>query len=198
VVSVANGDGKLLPGMTATVEFLIGSVSDVMMVPNAALRFRPPEEVMAKIREQMQARMQAAGNQRGEQAPGQTNGQTNGAGGAQTGGSTNAGSGRRGGAAGGQQSGGNFAAGGGRGAMVGTGSGRGRNSMAMLWHLDAEGNLTATRVRTGITDGQKTQIEGKDIKEGMQIVVGIIQTQQNSTNAFQPTQPQGQMRRPGF
>jgi HlyD family secretion protein len=41
VVAVANLDGKLLPGMTATVKFLVGSANDALSVPNAALRFRP-------------------------------------------------------------------------------------------------------------------------------------------------------------
>jgi HlyD family secretion protein len=41
VVAVENPDGKLLPGMTATVKFLVGSASDALMVPNAALRFKP-------------------------------------------------------------------------------------------------------------------------------------------------------------
>jgi HlyD family secretion protein len=41
VVAVANPEGKLLPGMTATVKFLIGSANDALSVPNAALRFRP-------------------------------------------------------------------------------------------------------------------------------------------------------------
>jgi HlyD family secretion protein len=41
VVAVANADGKLLPGMTATVKFLIGSANDALSVPNAALRFKP-------------------------------------------------------------------------------------------------------------------------------------------------------------
>lgn len=41
VVAVGNPDGKLLPGMTATVKFLIGSASDALSVPNASLRFKP-------------------------------------------------------------------------------------------------------------------------------------------------------------
>jgi HlyD family secretion protein len=47
VVSVANTSGKLLPGMTATVEFLTSSAQNVMTVPNAALRFRPTAEAIA-------------------------------------------------------------------------------------------------------------------------------------------------------
>jgi HlyD family secretion protein len=41
VVAVANPNGKLLPGMTATVKFLIGSAKNAFSVPNAALRFKP-------------------------------------------------------------------------------------------------------------------------------------------------------------
>jgi HlyD family secretion protein len=41
VVSVENPDMKLLPGMTARVEFQVDSATDVLKVANAALRFRP-------------------------------------------------------------------------------------------------------------------------------------------------------------
>jgi len=47
VVQVANPTGKLLPGMTATVSFLTGSATDVLTVPNAALRYEPSEAVLA-------------------------------------------------------------------------------------------------------------------------------------------------------
>src|SRR5690606_22521268 len=47
VVSVQNPDGRLLPGMTATVEFVTGSAEDALLVPNAALRFRPTQEMLA-------------------------------------------------------------------------------------------------------------------------------------------------------
>jgi len=51
VVEVANPDGKLMPGMTATVEFVTGSAADVLTVPNAALRFRPTETMLAELGE---------------------------------------------------------------------------------------------------------------------------------------------------
>ena len=41
VVSVSNPENKLLPGMTARVNFLTKSANDVLKVSNAALRFRP-------------------------------------------------------------------------------------------------------------------------------------------------------------
>ena len=54
VIAVRNQDGKLLPGMTATVEFVVASVADVLKVANAALRFRPPDALLAEARERME------------------------------------------------------------------------------------------------------------------------------------------------
>ena len=47
VVDVDNSDGRLLPGMTATVDFVVGSASQVLCAPNAALRFRPDASMVA-------------------------------------------------------------------------------------------------------------------------------------------------------
>ena len=41
-LSVANSDGLLKPGMTATATIVTNSVKNVLLVPNAALRFTPP------------------------------------------------------------------------------------------------------------------------------------------------------------
>jgi HlyD family secretion protein len=49
VVAVANPDGRLLPGMTATVDFIVEEAADVFHVPNAALRFRPDQAVVAAV-----------------------------------------------------------------------------------------------------------------------------------------------------
>jgi HlyD family secretion protein len=43
VVSVNNDDQKLKPGMTANISIVIAHRSNVLKIPNAALRFRPPE-----------------------------------------------------------------------------------------------------------------------------------------------------------
>jgi HlyD family secretion protein len=42
VVEVDNADLKLRPGMTANASIVIGEKQDVLKIPNAALRFRPP------------------------------------------------------------------------------------------------------------------------------------------------------------
>jgi HlyD family secretion protein len=43
ILEVDNGDGRLLPGMTANVEIVTGSKSNILRIPTAALRFRPRE-----------------------------------------------------------------------------------------------------------------------------------------------------------
>ncbi|MBF0592181.1 MAG: efflux RND transporter periplasmic adaptor subunit [Nitrospirae bacterium] len=43
VVGVANPDFKLKPGMTANVSIIISRKLDVLKLPNAALRFKPPD-----------------------------------------------------------------------------------------------------------------------------------------------------------
>lgn len=43
VVKVENPELKLKPGMTANVSIIIETKKDVLKIPNAALRFRPPE-----------------------------------------------------------------------------------------------------------------------------------------------------------
>jgi HlyD family secretion protein len=49
VVSVDNSDLKLRPGMTADVTFLVERRDGVVLVPNTALRFRPPQKVLDAI-----------------------------------------------------------------------------------------------------------------------------------------------------
>jgi HlyD family secretion protein len=44
VIAVDNAQNKLLPGMTARVDFLTQSATDVLKVSNAALRFQPTDE----------------------------------------------------------------------------------------------------------------------------------------------------------
>ncbi|MGH7355084.1 MAG: efflux RND transporter periplasmic adaptor subunit [Candidatus Rokuibacteriota bacterium] len=44
IIAVDNADRRLLPGMTANVKMTVAQKTNVLMVPNAALRFRPPGE----------------------------------------------------------------------------------------------------------------------------------------------------------
>jgi len=48
VVAVHNTSAKLLPGMTATAQFLTGDAENVLMVPNSALRIKPTPAMFAQ------------------------------------------------------------------------------------------------------------------------------------------------------
>ncbi|MBN1560984.1 efflux RND transporter periplasmic adaptor subunit [candidate division KSB1 bacterium] len=54
VIDAANPDGLLLPGMTATVDFIIESKKDVLLVPMAATRLQPTPSMMKTMFENMQ------------------------------------------------------------------------------------------------------------------------------------------------
>ena len=56
VVSADNHDLKLMPGMTATVDFIIEQKQDVLMVSNAALKFRPSMQMMRQTMERKRKR----------------------------------------------------------------------------------------------------------------------------------------------
>jgi HlyD family secretion protein len=61
VVAVDNGELKLRPGMTADVSFQVDERSDVLLVPNAALRFQPPPEALDGEADALRAEAPAAG-----------------------------------------------------------------------------------------------------------------------------------------
>ncbi len=162
VVDVNREDKRLLPGMTATVEFITETASDVLMVSNAALRFRPPEDMAAELRklwEERRASMPDSarggqGQQRGQQGqhPGQQQG---------------------------QRPGGGVTAG-----------------RAVLYSVGPDGKLSVHPVRTGLTDGRRTVIHGRDLEEGTQVIAGIASRAEQSA-AQNPFQPAGGTRQRG-
>jgi HlyD family secretion protein len=186
VVTVDNPKGTLLPGMTATVSFLTGSADNALMVPNSALRFRATPEMMAAA------------------------GVTNATGAPRTAAESLAFAARRdsirkaraaagGNAAGGQFGGGAGGPGGGPGAggAARSRTSGGRGGFAQLWYVGANGKPAMMRVRTGLTDGQNTQVIGPDVKEGMQIIIGTNASTTAAASAPANNPLQGQQRRPG-
>jgi len=159
----------------------------VLTVNDAALRFRPTQDMMTQIRARFTG--PAADSMRRRSAA---------RGGAGFGGGQ-----RAGGAAG---AGGAAFFGGGEG---GPGGGRGgrpggmtrRTDMATLFYLDANGKLALMRVHTGLSNGQVTEITGPKLKEGMQIIAGVLSGDASataaSTNPFQGQQEQRRGFRPG-
>jgi HlyD family secretion protein len=49
IINVPNPEAKLRPGMTATVKVVVASRSDVLRVPNSALRVRPTAETLSAL-----------------------------------------------------------------------------------------------------------------------------------------------------
>ncbi|HZX10781.1 MAG TPA: efflux RND transporter periplasmic adaptor subunit, partial [Acidobacteriota bacterium] len=49
IVKVENPELKLRPGMTATVSIIVGEAKNALRVPNSALRYSPPQEVMMEV-----------------------------------------------------------------------------------------------------------------------------------------------------
>jgi HlyD family secretion protein len=170
VVSVSNADGKLLPGMTASVKLVTGTADSVLTVPAAALRFTPPEGAKTTA-------SAATGAPRRDSAATSSAPTTGGP------------------PAGGFQ-GGFPGAGGPNAPRRPRPAGSRAGAVATLWTVDAEGTLTPHRVITGLTDGQKTQINGRDLKAGTSIVIsqaqpGATTAATTTRNPLQPAATQG-------
>ncbi len=170
VVRADNKEKLLLPGMTATVDFYVAEKDDVLILPNIAMRFTPPDEMMAEFTKRMEEQIKNMPDSLKNRGMGMGFGQMG------------SGSGNGGGM--------NFM----RGNQQG---GRNRN-FGRVWYLDDNGKLQMGMVFLGISDGKNSEIlRSRNIKEGMKLITGIVEpdTKTSSTNPLNPTQ---QNRPPGF
>jgi HlyD family secretion protein len=104
-VSTDNTDGKLLPYLTANVQFVIGRRHNVLTVPNVALRWEPRvDRIAAEFRQAY-----------GPTGPAETPG--------------------------------------------------------IIWVADGD-FVRPVKVKTGLSDGSRTEVEGADVSAGMPVVVG--------------------------
>src|SRR5947208_2651453 len=71
IINVPNDDLKLKPGMTANLKVQIAKRTDVLRVPNAALRFRPSADVFAALNQPVPPEVQNAGARGGNRQQGQ-------------------------------------------------------------------------------------------------------------------------------
>jgi HlyD family secretion protein len=167
VIDVDNPDLKLKPGMTATVSVVTDRRRDVLAVPNAALRFRPD----------------------GVGPPGAPGA------GAASGGNAGGAQGARRERAAGQ---GGPAQGGGQGQDE-----RRRNRddeegggpppvPARTVYVLVKDEPQPRQVTTGLTDGRLTEITGGELKEGEQVITGIV----GQSSQGGPGGPRGQQRGP--
>jgi HlyD family secretion protein len=187
VVGVDNPSGKLLPGMTATVAFTTGGADNVMTVSNSALRFRPTPEMLAQIKPDSTARGDSTSRRRWRDSSG-----------TQGGNFAPSDSARAAFVA--RMRAGNGGQGGGQSFGGGNGAPRMRSNVATIYVVDSAGKLSAIRVRTGLSDGQKTEVQSPRLKEGMQVIVGVTNgetaTAASAAPAANPLAP-NQRRAPG-
>lgn len=136
MIDADNPDRKLLPGMTATVTFEIAHHSDVVRVPNSALRFTPPDAPPSSA------------------APASAGG--------------DAGGSRRGG-------------------RPDRGERGDRPSPGRVW-VNGPSGPVPVQITPGATDGTWTQVVKGDLKEGQEVIVGLIQNGSGGglTNPFAP------------
>lgn len=142
VIEVSNPGLKLRPGMTANITVSIAKRDNVLVIPNAALRFRPnlSEEEQKKLREQMEARRRERAQSQDQQGQGERErGQES----------------RRGNPEQGEPG----------------GDGSRRQGGQMAWIL-VGGNLEPRFVRTGLTNGRVSEIVDGNLNEGDVVVVG--------------------------
>lgn len=123
LVTAANADLLLLPGMTANVRIVTDTRESVLKVANAALRFRPPSEIsgssnVPKPRSNVNANPAASRVHA---------------------------------------------------------SGAAAHNRARLWTL-VDGKLQPIEVRTGLSDGTATEVEGEGVTEGLEVITGIAAT----------------------
>jgi HlyD family secretion protein len=184
VIGVKNTDGKLLPGMTATVEFITARVENILKVANAALRYRPSDAQMAEAR----ARMQKQFEERMAASP---NGHRGGEPGSTQNGAQQHAQGGPGGFPGGGSPG---------GGMNGGGNGQQGHTPSFMFYLDKAGQLSMMPVRPGITDGQFTEVRGPFLEDGMQVITGMSQgpAQASTANPFTGARPEQRRGPPGM
>ncbi|MEN6441103.1 MAG: efflux RND transporter periplasmic adaptor subunit [Syntrophobacter sp.] len=131
-----NSSGKLLPYLTANVKFMLASRKNVLLVPNAALRWLPQQDqISPESRVKPDGARPARGPAPAESAPGD-------------------------------------------------GFTRGQ-----VW-LVSDGLVKSVPVRVGMSDGAMTEIQGKGLQEGTQVVIGEQRKEtsgaQQSASPFTP------------
>ncbi|GHV89829.1 hemolysin secretion protein D [Spirochaetia bacterium] len=176
IINVENRDGTLLPGMTCAVDFIVERRENILMAPNAALRYQPTGLGAAEIAEMVfnagLKNMDEDQRKAAIEARAQTKTTLASVPQAQTGTGIA-------GLVGGGGTGGPPMGGPGGGRVMPSGSqGGGRpaaagNTVVMrnLWYLNGEGKLEVMRVQAGISNGTSTEIRSTEDLEKIQIIL---------------------------
>ena len=142
-VTTDNSSGKLLPYLTANVQFELSHSSNVLLVPNVALRWSPrPEQVAAEFRTASSDSTHRNGNNyNGKKSSSNHSAETSPA----------------------------------------------SNGHGIIWVQQGD-YVRPIKVRVGPSDGTVTEVEDKELQEGLQVIFGEQQqsTVTGTTNPFTP------------
>jgi HlyD family secretion protein len=138
-----NSNGKLIPYLSANVQFELTNRKDVLLVANSALRWTPPSEQIAGEYQMVQSNGgHADANNAGRQA--KANGNT---------------------------------------------KGNSETKQGTLW-VKQGSKVRPIKVRVGFSDGTNTEVQGDEVKEGLEVVLGEAQKGAVSSNTTNPFVPQ--------
>jgi HlyD family secretion protein len=179
IIEVPNPDEKLRPKMTANVTIDVATVRDVLRIPNAALRFKPATEDIAKGDNTAPAPATATRTTTASTGGGPAAGATT---------DTAAAEARRERRRRMRDANGGGTTTGGEGAMAGFGRGSGMAGVAgvfggsvqreakaqTIYTLQTDKKLKPVQIRTGISDGRFTQVVSGGLKPGDPVVVGTV------------------------
>ena len=169
IIDVPNPDLKLLPGMTANITVMIQEVNDVLKVPASALKYTPPQEIIEKTEINLPDSVrQKHENWKKNRQEGH------------------------------RMMGGPVGMPGGSNRKWGYGDGDQikRDNMGIIWIKEGEA-IKLKHVKTGLSDGSYTEVEGRNLKEGDEILIGTLSqgnsktSQQTQQNPFAPQMPKG-------
>jgi len=167
VVNTDNSSGQLLPYLTANVQFEVAHHEGVLLVPTAALRWKPlPTQVVADARD---AFGKSSHKREGSKGAGKRD----------AGGDGGTDAGKDGGT---------------DGAKDGQGVAKKRSGhkrdVPTVW-VDDDGFARPIPVQTGLTDGTQVEIAGGDLKEGSRVIIGEQRKDEGgggaTKNPFLPT-----------
>jgi HlyD family secretion protein len=154
-------NGRLLPYLTANLNFETARRRGVLTVPNAALRWTPQlEQVAPEFRDEAARSLRLHGEARSRPAASRPSSE-----------SATSGAARQAAPP---------------AALAPAAEGR----RGTLWVIVGNGLLRPIDVRAGITDGINTEVQGAELQEGMEVVTGEQQQQAGGKGTVNPFTPQ--------